>query len=341
MLHVAVDAFNLSIDRRGMGRYARAVLETLSTSDDLAVSLIVRRRADFENVTAAENHNLACATLGQARRTGFDVTWYPWNGMRFALDGPSVATIHDAFAFGYPHPNPVARWREQAPIRRAVQRASVLTTVSQFSAGRIAEQFGFESGALTIASPVPEPFWRPVPSRPSPTYMLFIAGPEARKNAAVLFCAFAAAFPDGRVQLRIAGRLSPSDERELRRLGIFHARLFPDDSQLRDLYAGAIAVLVPSREEGYGLPAVEAMACGAPVIAADSGGLPEACDGAALLIDPDSVVAWEAALRLLADDAELRKRLAQRSLARAARIDRAAPGRVIAECLRRAAAVAR
>lgn len=340
MLRVAVDGLNLAIDRRGMGRYARTVLEKLSTFQDINLTIVVRRAQDFETIAAESSGAHLPATLAQARREHFDVTWYPWNGIRFELTKASVVTIHDAFAFAYPHPNPIARWRQQAPIRRAVRRASILTTVSKFSANSIATLFEFDAERFTIASPVPAPSWRPVPLKESPPYMLFVGGPEPRKNAELLFSAFAAAFETGPMQLRIVGTLSAADERALLRSGLFYARLFPNDFELRELYAGAIAVLAPSRDEGYGLPAVEAMACGAPVIAADSGGLPEACDGAALLVNPASAGAWQAAMRLVAADVQFRASLVQRSLARAGRIDRTAPGTIIGECLRRAAATA-
>lgn len=336
MLRIAVDALNLAIDRRGMGRYARTVLDTLRAVEDLTLTLIVR---DLRDATPGSLHTYA--TLAEAHRQRFDAVWYPWNGMRFSLHASSAATIHDAFAFSYPHRNPIARRREQTPIRRAIEHAAVLTTVSKFSARTIAAQFGLDSGRFTIASPVPTRFWHPVPIERGAPYVLFIAGPEPRKNAALLFQAFAAAFGEHCVRLVIAGKLGKADERVLISSGISHERVAPSDEELRELYAGAIAVVVPSHDEGYGLPAVEAMACGAPVIAADSGGLPEACDGAAVLIDPSAIDRWQAALHAVADDTQLRESLRERSLARAARIDPDAPGTIIAECLRRAAEAGR
>jgi glycosyltransferase involved in cell wall biosynthesis len=79
--------------------------------------------------------------------------------------------------------------------------------------------------------------------------------------------------------------------------------------------------------------AVEAMSCGAPVIAADAAALPETCDGAALLVPPRDKDGWSAALRKVAEDDELRADLRRRSLERAARIDRHAPARRTYELL--------
>ncbi|MBV8726319.1 MAG: glycosyltransferase family 4 protein [Candidatus Eremiobacteraeota bacterium] len=337
MLRVAVDGFNLAADRRGMGRYARVVLDTLGASSDIALTVVVQTRRDLPLASDLATFRTDYVTLGEARRRRFDATWFPWNGMRFRFDGGSVVTIHDIFAFRYPHRNPIARRREQRPIRRAVEQASVLTTVSKFSAREIVAQFGFPLKRLTVASPVPSEFWKPVSPAQRAPYFLFIAGPEPRKNAAMLFSAFARAFPRQDFQLVIAGTLSIADEQILRQSGIAYAHVAPSDEELRVLYSGSTALLMPSRDEGYGLPAVEAMACGAAVIAADRGGLPEACDGAARLLSPDDSEQWQDALREVAANAERREELRARSLARASRIDRSQPGKVIAERLRRAA----
>jgi len=340
MLRGAVDAFNLAADRRGMGRYARTVLATLNATDDIALTLIVRDRRDVQPASGTTNAQ-EYVTLGEARRRQFDATWFPWNGMRFSVSGGSVVTIHDVFAFRYPQRNPIARRREQRPIRRAVSEASILTTVSRFSARQIAAQFGLPVERLTIASPVPSEFWKPAAPPQRAPYFLFVAGPELRKNAPMLFTAFSRVFAHREVELVIAGTLSIGDEQILRLSKVAYSRVVPSDEELRSLYSGAIALLIPSRDEGYGVPAVEAMACGAPVIASGAGGLPEACNGAALLLPPDRSELWQDAIAVLAADSREREKLRGRSLARAAQIDRSLPGTLIAERLRQAAAAVR
>ncbi len=341
MLRIAVDGLNLATDRRGMGRYARIVLNTLSARNDALVTIVVRDRRALFAIAGVVNQSAECITLGEARRRRFDATWYPWNGMRFRLTGGSVATIHDVFAFSYPHRNPLARRREQRPINRAINEATTLTTVSEFSAREIAAQFSIPVERLTIACPVPSNFWFPVAPPERAPYFLFIGAADARKNAAMLFRAFAHAFPKHDVQLIIAGTLSIADQRILGSATMAYERVTPSDEELRALYSGAIALLMPSRDEGYGLPAVEAMACGAPVLAADRGGLPEACDGAALLLPFDDAGRWQEAMKAIAASSEQRGALRAESLARAARIDRSRPGEIIAERLRQAAEVVR
>ena len=93
---------------------------------------------------------------------------------------------------------------------------------------------------------------------------------------------------------------------------------YVDDADLAGLYAGARAFVLPSHYEGFGLPCIEAMACGVPVVAADRGALPEACGGAAVLVDPDDPGAVAEAIARVATDDGLRERLRAAGLERAA-----------------------
>ncbi|MGZ3521186.1 MAG: glycosyltransferase family 4 protein [Vulcanimicrobiaceae bacterium] len=331
-MRLAVDALNLVADRRGMGRYTRAILRDFGNRTDLATTLLVRDAAHVALLRAEFGFDVQ--TLHAARSRHFDAVWYPWNGVRFEPRARKLVTIHDAFAFTDPAHGIVARWREQAPIRRALRVADRLATVSHWSASELARVSGIDADRFAIVSPVPEAFWQPVPIEREPRpYMLFVAGPDHRKNAGLLFAAFERAFPDGDVMLVVAGTLRDADEAALRASNIVHERVRPNDQALRELYSGAYAVAIPSLAEGYGLMAVEAMACGAAVIAADAAALPQTCEGAAMLVAPRDVDGWSAALRNVAEDDTLRADLQRRSLERAARIDRHAPARLTLELL--------
>ena len=93
---------------------------------------------------------------------------------------------------------------------------------------------------------------------------------------------------------------------------------YVDDGLLPGLFAGARAFVLASRDEGFGLPCLEAMASGVPVVAADSGALPETCGGAALLVDPGDSAAIADALDLATSDEGVRERLRGAGLTRAA-----------------------
>jgi glycosyltransferase involved in cell wall biosynthesis len=327
-VNLAVDAYNLAADRRGMGRYVRQVFRGLQTLGEYDVRLVVRSKRAGESLASEFPYPLIEAR--DLRRDPAGAVWYPWNGIRFEPHAPAIATIYDTFAFTFPHKSFFARRKEQQPILRAVREAQAIVTISQWSATELRERLGIEPGRIAIAPPAIEPFWYPVPPERESPYVLFVAGPDERKNARVLFEAFEAAFEEDAVELIVAGELSRSDEAALARMHAKTSRVQPDDPQLRGLYSGALAVAVPSLAEGFGLPAIEAMACGAPVIASDAAALPEACGGAAWLVDPRDSIAWRDALRRVYVDAELRTQLRGAGLERAAALDPIAPARVLA-----------
>ncbi len=329
---LVIDAFNLAADRRGMGRYVRRVLYGLPALGEDDVRLIVRDRRKAQ----ALEGEFGCRLIEprDLRRVRPSAVWYPWNSIRFAPHAPSIVTIYDPFAFTFAHRNFIARLREQAPIRRALRDADLIVTISDWSARELRSRFDIAAERIAVVPPVVEPFWHPVaPSRDS-NYVLFVAGPDERKNARLLFDAFEEAFAGDDVELLVAGELNARDARRFARMRATKRRVRPDDAELRSLYSGALAVAVPSLAEGYGLPAIEAMACGAPVIAADAAALPEACADAALLISPDDPIAWRNALRRVRADAQLRTRLREAGLARVARLDPLSPARCILELVR-------
>lgn len=326
---VGVDAYNLRVDHRGMGRYARTVLRDWQHEPDLRVTLIARNERDAAVLREEFDHAVT------TKVTGYDAVWLPWGGMRFDPKTHTVFTLHDPFPFTMPHANLVARWREQAPIRRGIKRATVLACNSHWTARESARVFGIAEERFTVIPPVPSVFWKPVETPPQDPYVLVVAGPDKRKNLAMLFAAFARAFPERSVTLKIAGNLSEDDAFELRTARFRFERLTPSDDDLRALYSGATAVAVPSTAEGYGIMAVEAMACGSPVLSSNATALPEACDDAAVLLPPQDAGLWSNALARIVSDAALRDDLRARSLARVARIDRSGPARETLRLLRK------
>jgi glycosyltransferase involved in cell wall biosynthesis len=314
-----------------MGRMVRQTLRTLEELGDAEILLVARKSEDAGALWREFTYRTIVP--GDLAHENVDAVWYPWNGMRFAPHAYSIVTIHDPFAFTYPHRNPIARWREQAPIRRALQKADVIFAVSKWTAGELFKLFDLDNSIVRVVPNAVDPFWHPVPAQPKEPYMLILAGPEPRKNVALLFRAYDATFQDAGPQLVVAGTLSEADEKLFQRMRTAKHRIHPGDDELRELYSGAMAVLVPSIAEGFGLPAVEAMACGAPVLASNAAALPETCAGAAHLVMPDEN-AWRSALRIVSLDERLRYELRERGLKRVARIDPQGPAKALLDAAR-------
>jgi glycosyltransferase involved in cell wall biosynthesis len=328
---LAVDAYNLAADRRGMGRSVRRVLAGLRALEEAEVRLVVRNRR--KAVSLKNEFEFPTIEPRDLSRERVSAVWYPWNGIRFAPHAASIVTLHDPFAFTFPHPSFWARRKEQGPIARAIRTATKFLAVSDWTKGEFVRLFGVDADRIAVVPNVPDPFWQPVETRGGRPYFLFAGGPEPRKNTAMLFKAFRTAFPGDGPGLVVAGTLSAADERACSAIARAR-RVRADDGDLRNLYSGALAVLVPSIAEGFGLTAVEAMACGAPVLAADAAALPETCGGAALLIPPLDEAGWSDAMRRVAEDSQLREELRERGLVRVAGIDPLGPAKALLQAVR-------
>lgn len=343
MIRLGIDAVNFVQDRRGMGRFARPIVRAALDDPRFTVTLLARKRdaralhLEFGDRVCVRNPTSA------ARRNAYDIVWFPFNGVRWNCASRTLVTIYDAFAFSDPAKGFTARWREQAPIRRAAGRATRIVTISQWSAHQIATILRVEPNRIVVVHPAPDPFFFPAPGDVLPPnlqekqFVLFVAGPERRKNAPLLIEACAKALRAPGETLAVIGNLSERDEEFLRAYAAPHVRLRADDDLLRTLYRCAAVVAVPSLGEGFGLVAAEAMACGAPVIASNASALPEATGGDALLVDSRDVAAWAKAIRMLLDDSAQRCALAARAASRYAFADRMKPIRTMLALLQETA----
>ena len=234
----------------------------------------------------------------------------------------NVVVIHDVAPFREPDwfGRAYGAWH-RALIPRIARRARLLITPSEFVRDELVELFGLDPGRVRAIAPgVDSAFASPPAPEPvlrrlglAQPYVLALGTDSPRKNLGLLD-RIAPALADAGLGVAIAGSgrsyLPASAPGSARRLG------YVPDADLPALYAGAAAFAMPSLYEGFGLPCVEAMAAGTPVVAADRAALPEACGGAALLVDPDDADAFAAAL-LRAAGLE-RERLVEAGQARAA-----------------------
>jgi glycosyltransferase involved in cell wall biosynthesis len=251
--------------------------------------------------------------------------------------GPRVLTVHDVAFLRVPEQTSRASlyyWKYLAlPSARRVTR---IVTDSNQARQEIMQALGIPPEQIeTVYLSIDDRF-QPTNSADmiaqaqaryqiTPPYLLFVSTLQARKNVSALIRAFehlAPALPD--VQLVLAGGITSNSEAIVRQAkespvaGRIRLTGRVADADLPALYAGARVLTLPSKFEGFGLTMIEAMACGAPVVANNASCLPEVAGDAALLVDADDTPAFAAALRRAIEDEALRADLIARGFRRAA-----------------------
>ncbi|PKW27087.1 glycosyltransferase family 4 protein [Phycicoccus duodecadis] len=239
-----------------------------------------------------------------------------------AWPAPTAVVVHDLMHRDVPGEAGRARRAYlDTVVRRSVRAAAVVLTVSDHSRDRILEWSGVAADrVVTVGNGVGPAFTPQGPRRAEDRpYLLYVGNHKPHKNLPRMLEAFARV--PGRPLLLLSGDPAPAVDGPARALGVAGRLRFlgrPDDGALAAAYRGAAATLVLSTHEGFGLPALESMACATPVLASPVTSLPEVVGDAGLLADPLDVGSMtEGMTRLLTDDT-LRARLATAGAARAA-----------------------
>ncbi|MGC8792996.1 MAG: glycosyltransferase family 4 protein [Bryobacteraceae bacterium] len=230
---------------------------------------------------------------------------------------PAVLTLHDLSPWLDPRwQSGAGRVRRRTPWLLRLGRAALVITHTEAVRREATERFHIPPSQIVAVPLAASPRFRPVPAPAGSPYFLYVGTLEPRKNLVMLLDAFREVRRSSPVELVLVGR-KRSDFGELPAAdGIRWLGELPDE-RLPPLYSGALAVVYPSLYEGFGLPVLEAMQCGAPVIASRDGAIMEVAGDAALLLDARDGRAWAEAMRLVIERPDRRAELRERSLARA------------------------
>ena len=340
----------------GAGRVARELIESVARRDGVNMHILADR-SDHGRIahqvggawTTFPYHLFSGATsLQQARWIMFDgpaaETYWPHAEIvHCAMESyvPTagsrlVVTVHDAAYFDRAHRPTFSAFKQQLKWRilygTLTRSADVFHTVSQFSAERLAHAFpAIRSRLRVIYNAVSSMFFAPFDFDTAPLdpvvarlrgkrFILVPGGLHHRKNADMILRAWPilqSRIPD--LTLVIAGHNHPDYMAQARSLGrSVKLTGYVEDEQLRALYHGAQAVWFPSLYEGFGIPVLEAMACGTPVVASNTTAIPEISGDAAILIGPHSVDQNVQAIEAVVSDARLRADMRGRGKRRAA-----------------------
>jgi glycosyltransferase involved in cell wall biosynthesis len=345
---IGIDASRAVIARRtGTERYSLEIIRALidvAPTDQLILyfnrppssALFPRsERVRWRIMPAPRFWTVARLSVEMAMRPP-DVLFVPAHSLPPVLPHATVTTIHDLGYLHFPdeHPRPT-RWLRRLANRWSARRATRVVAISGATRDDLVHREGVKANRISVVHHGRAPWLQPVGDLAlvdavrkrhglDGPYFLFIGTLQPRKNLERLLAAFdrVAADRPG-LLLALAGATGWQSERLRRALAGVRSRDrirllgYVQDADLPPLLSGSLGLAFPSLYEGFGLPALEAMACAAPVLASNTSSLPEVVGDAGLLVDPLDVAAIADGLRTLADDAALRHELGQRGLVRA------------------------
>jgi glycosyltransferase involved in cell wall biosynthesis len=264
-----------------------------------------------------------------------DLLFVPAHVLPVVRPARSVVTVHDLGYLYYPRAHPPLRWLYlYLGTGFNCRAATLLIADSESTRQDLIRHYRVPADRIRVVPLGCDPIYRPLPPDQARAvaarygltgpFFLFIGSLHPRKNIGLLLRAFALFRATGRPHhLALAGApgyQAGQFQTAARRLGLGESVHFLGYVPAEDLPAllnAAVALVFPSLYEGFGLPVLEAMAVGTPVLAARTSSLPEVVGPAGLLLDPHDPAAWAEAMARIADDAGLHADLRARGLARA------------------------
>ncbi len=335
-MRIGIDARFYGSLGKGLGRYTERLityLEQLAPEDEFVVFLrqenwehytpanarFTKQLADYRWYGVAEQYHMPRLV----RAAGIDLMHYPHFNVPLLSPSPFIVTIHDLILTHFPTRRattlgPVTYWAKQLAYRvtlsRAVSRAAHILTVSNFTKQDIQQYFGYDPKKITVTYEAVDPF--PPPDADDAAlvraagiagrYLLYVGNAYPHKNLEQ-FITFLKALPATFADLSLVVVCKPDYfldrfRNQVQVAGLASRVHFPgyvDDASLGALYRHAHAYVFPSLYEGFGLPPLEAMAQGAPVLSSDAACMPEVLGDAAIYFNPKDVRGMLAALERL------------------------------------------
>ena len=346
-MRFAVDAHALGRHLTGNETYVRSLLRSFAEidgdSDFLAYvsepgsEALVPKGFEVRRVSSNPYTRLGWDLPTQLRHDKADLIHVQYTAP-IACNVPTVVTVHDVSYLEHPEYFTFGRRTQlRCTVAYTIRRASAVLTVSEFSKDAILRAYDIPADKVHVVPNASSADFRVI-SREKATaaamrilgfpqpFVLTVGDLQPRKNHVALIAAFArlvAKYPQLSHRLVLVGKntwFAPKVREAAQKSGVadrIHFAGFVSDSELINLYNSADCFIFPSLYEGFGLPIIEAMACGRAVACSDTSAMPEVADGAGLLFDPMSEDAMVRAMADILRDGELRARMERLAVQRA------------------------
>lgn len=365
-MRVLIDYRPALRDRTGVGEWVHQIVEALAATDqDSSLELTLfscswkdRLRQPLPPRVDSIDRRIPVRLLNYCwHRLGwppaetltgqqFDVVHSPHPLLIPTRSAAQVITIHDLDFLDHPE-RTTAEVRRDYPqlVKKHVRRASHVVVPSHYTAEQVEQRLGVSPENISLCPNGP-PSWRPREHPRKRGHLLFVGTLSPRKNVKGLFEAYAQLLrrrPDI-PPLVLAGQPMPSAAEALATLehpplrGRVRCTGYLKKEDLHRYYENACALILPSLDEGFGLPALEAMTVGVPVIATNRGALPEVLGNAGLLVDPADPTGLADAVERLLDEPALASCCVERGRAQAVRYSWAASARALRQAYDKAVA---
>jgi glycosyltransferase involved in cell wall biosynthesis len=316
-LRIALDAtYSIGAKLSGVGVYSRKILEGMPVAHSEARYLFCYRPHRFLKSFQEKLPSGAARALllGSPLALPCDL----FHGLNQRIDAKParrrVSTFHDLFVLTAEYSTPDFRRRFAEQARSAAERSDLVIAVSEFTAGQVHHLLGVERSRIRVVHHGVDPVLYPPPLSQREPMILFTGALQTRKNIVRLLDAFEQGTEGWRLVLAggwgygreaIEERIARSPRRDS-----IDLCGYVSDAQLRGLYARASIFAFPSLDEGFGMPVLDAMSWGVPVLTSNRSSLPEIAGEAALLVDPFDTGAIADGLRKLTERESLREELA-------------------------------